>query len=69
VERHLEQGTSSSSQSFGNLCLVAGASLMLAAVLYIWAFVAQTVLPAPSSDAAAVTLSFIAQYSSVFTLS
>jgi len=42
---------------------------MLAGILYVWAFAAQYLLPAPSSNAAADTLQFVASYSSVLVLS
>jgi hypothetical protein len=42
---------------------------MLAGILYVWAFAAQYLLPAPSSNAAADTLQFVASYSSVLLLS
>lgn len=51
------------------LSRIAGASLMLAGILYVWAFAAMYLLPTPSSNAAADTLQFVASYSSFFLLS
>ena len=69
-EQHRQDATpTSSDQSLQKLCKIAGASLMLAGVLYVWAFAAQYLLPAPSSNAAADTLQFVASYSSFLLLS
>jgi len=70
MRAQLEQRESAlTDQSLEKLCRIAGASMMLAAVLYVWAFAAQYLLPAPSSNAAADTLQFVADYSSFFVLS
>lgn len=56
-------------QSLVNLYRIAGASLMVAAVLYVWAFVAQLLLPVPSINSADGLLQYIASYRSFFVLS
>jgi hypothetical protein len=58
----------SSGQSLKNLRRIAGASLMLAGVLYVWAFVAEYILPAPGFTTAGL-LQYIAQYRSFFIIS
>jgi hypothetical protein len=55
-------------QSLKNLCRVGGASLMLAGVLYVWAFVAQYILPPPGFTTASL-LQYIASYRSFFVIS
>jgi hypothetical protein len=57
-----------SGQSLKNLRRIAGASLMLAGVLYVWAFVAEYILPAPGFATAGL-LQYIAQYRSFFIIS
>ncbi len=57
-----------SGRSLKNLRRIAGASLMLAGVLYVWAFVAQYILPAPGFTTAGL-LQYIAQYRSFFIIS
>lgn len=54
--------------SLKNLCRIGGASLMLAGVLYVWAFVAQYILPPPGFTTASL-LQYIAKYRSYFVLS
>jgi Domain of unknown function (DUF4386) len=49
--------------------MIAGGSLMVAAVFYVWAFVAQQLLPGPSSSTAEGVLLYIASYRSSFVLS
>ncbi len=58
----------SSGQSLKNLRRIAGASLMLAGVLYVWAFVAEYILPAPGFTTSGL-LQYIAQYRSFFVIS
>ncbi len=58
----------SSGQSLKNLRRIAGASLMLAGVLYVWAYAAEYILPAPGFTTAGL-LQYIAQYRSFFVIS
>jgi hypothetical protein len=58
-----------SGQSLKNLCTIAGASLMVAGVLYVWAFVAQFILPAPGPQTEESFLQYIASYRSFFIIS
>ena len=55
--------------SLKDLFRIAGASFMLSGVLYVWAFVAQFLLPVPSFASAEGVLQFIASYRSYFVLS
>ena len=57
-----------SGRSLRNLRRIAGASLMLAGVLYVWAFVAQFILPAPGLTTASL-LQYIAEYRPFFIIS
>lgn len=57
-----------SGQSLKKLCQIGGASLMVAGVLYVWAFVAQYILPAPGFTTASL-LQYIAEYRSYFVIS
>lgn len=57
-----------SGQSLKRLCQIGGASLMVAGVLYVWAFVAQYILPPPGFTTASL-LQYIAQYMSYFVIS
>jgi hypothetical protein len=57
-----------SGRSLKNLRRIAGASLMLAGVLYVWAFVAQFILPPPGLTTASL-LQYIAEYRSFFIIS
>lgn len=54
--------------SLRNLYLIAGASLMVAGVLYVWAFVAEFVLPPPGLTTESL-LQYIAEYRSFFVVS
>ena len=54
--------------SLKNLYRIAGASLMVAAVLYIWAFMAEFVLPLPGLTTESL-LQYIAEYRSFFVVS
>ncbi len=55
--------------SLRDLCRIAGASLMLAGVLYVWAFVAEFILPAPGPETTETLLQYIATYRSFFVIS
>jgi hypothetical protein len=55
-------------QSLKGLCRIGGASLMLAGALYVWAFVAQYILPPPGFTTASL-LQYIASYRSFFVIS
>ena len=57
-----------SGRSLKNLRRIAGASLMLAGVLFVWAFVAQYILPPPGFTTENL-LQYIAEYRSSFILS
>ena len=57
-----------SGRSLKNLRRIAGASLMLAGVLYVWAFVAQFILPPPGLTTESL-LQYIAEYRSYFIIS
>ena len=54
--------------SLRNLCRIAGASLMVAGVLYVWAFMAEFVLPPPGLTTESL-LQYIAEYRSFFVVS
>jgi hypothetical protein len=70
VEQQQRYGPASDpGNSLKNLCRIAGASFILAALLYVWAFVAQLILPAPSSSSAAGALQYVSSYRSFFVLS
>ena len=70
MEQQPQYGAASEpGQSLKNLYRIAGASFMLASVLYVWAFVAELLLPVPSLSSAAGLLRFIATYRSYFVLS
>lgn len=55
--------------SLKDLLRITGAAFMLSAILYVWAFVAQFLLPVPSFASAEGALQFIASYRSSFVLS
>jgi len=55
--------------SLKNLCRIAGASLMVAGVLYVWAFVAEFILPTPGPETTESLLQYIATYRSLFVVS
>jgi hypothetical protein len=57
-----------SGRSLKNLRRIAGASLMLAGVLFVWAFVAQYILPAPGLTTESL-LQYIGEYRSFFIVS
>ncbi|HVB95039.1 MAG TPA: hypothetical protein VND41_00370 [Nitrososphaerales archaeon] len=57
-----------SGRSLKNLRRIAGASLMLAGVLFVWAFVAQFILPPPGLTTESL-LQYIAEYRSFFIIS
>jgi len=59
----------SSGRSLKNLCRIAGASLMVAGVLYVWAFVAEFILPAPGPQTTESLLQYVASYRSFFLIS
>jgi hypothetical protein len=63
------QNTTNSGWSLKDLFRIAGASFMVSGVLYVWAFVAQFLLPVPSFATAEGALQFIASYRSFFVLS
>jgi hypothetical protein len=71
VEQQQLQGgaASNAAQSLKNLLRIAGASLMVSGIVYVWAFVAEFLLPVPSSTTADAALQFIATYRSFFILS
>jgi hypothetical protein len=58
-----------SGQSLKNLCRIAGASLMVAGVVYVWAFVAEYILPPPNPLTTENLLEYIASYRSFFVIS
>jgi hypothetical protein len=60
---------SDSGQSLKNLFRIAGASLMVSAVIYVWAFMAEFLLPVPILSSADAALQFIAVYRTYFVLS
>jgi hypothetical protein len=57
-----------SGRSLKTLRRISGASLMLAGVLFVWAFVAQYILPAPGPTTESL-LAYIAEYRSFFIVS
>ncbi len=57
-----------SGRSLKNLRMIAGASLMLAGVLFVWAFVAQYILPPPGFTTESL-LQYIAEYKPFFVVS
>jgi hypothetical protein len=63
------EAASDSGQSLKNLLRIAGGSLMVSAVLYVWAFVAEFLLPVPSLGSADAALQFITSYRQSFVLS
>jgi hypothetical protein len=70
MEQQPQYGAASNpGQSLRKLCMIAGGSLMVAAVLYVWAFVAQLLLPVSSLGTAEGVLQYIASYRSFFALS
>jgi hypothetical protein len=69
VEQPWDGAASYSGQSLEKLFRIAGASLMVAGVLYVWAFVAEFILPVPTLYSAAGLLQFIASYRSFFVIS
>ncbi len=56
-------------QSLGGLLKISGASLMVSSVLYVWAFVAEFILPSPGFGSVGALLQYIATYRSFFVLS
>lgn len=52
----------SSGQSLKSLCRIGGASLMVAGMLYVWAFAAQYILPGQGSGTTENLLQFISTY-------
>jgi hypothetical protein len=54
--------------SLRKLCMIGGASLMLAGVLYVWAFIAQYILP-PAGFTTSSLLQYIEQYRPYFVIS
>jgi hypothetical protein len=69
VEQPRRGAASDPGQSLKNLFRIGGASFMLAGVLYVWAFVAELLLPTASLTSAVGLLQFIASYRSYFVLS
>lgn len=57
-----------SGYSLRKLCLIGGASFMLAGVLYVWAFIAQYILPPPGFTTSSL-LQYIEQYRPYFVIS
>jgi hypothetical protein len=70
VEQQPQHGAAQDpGQSLKRLFRIAGASFMLASVLYVWAFVAELLVPAPALSSAAGLLRYIASFRSYFVLS
>jgi hypothetical protein len=70
VEQQAQYGAATNpGQSLKNLCRIAGASLMLAAALYVWAFMAEFILPSPGPETTENLLQYIATYRSFFVIS
>jgi hypothetical protein len=70
VEQQPQYGAASDpGPSLKNLLRIGGASFMLASLLYVWAFVAQLLLPAARLTSEAGLLQFIATYRPYFLLS
>jgi hypothetical protein len=53
-------------QSLAKLCRIGGASLMLAGVLYVWAFAAEYILPPPGFGTTETLLGYVATYRPFF---
>ncbi len=66
-QRPQDVAASDSGQSLKNLYRITGASFMTAGVLYVWAFVAQLLLPLPGFGEG--VLQYVASYRSFFVLS
>jgi hypothetical protein len=69
VEQAQSGAASNTGLSLKNLFRIAGGSLMAAGILYVWAFVAQLLLPASGPETAAGLLQYMASYRSLFGLS
>jgi hypothetical protein len=69
VEQQRYGAASDPGQPLKSLFRIGGASFMLAGIVYVWAFVAELLLPAATLSSAQGLLQFIAAYRSYFVLS